>query len=76
MEKTLTDLKSMLKPGGRMAIFMNNHIGPDDPPENRAVEKSWLYGALKNLGLTFETEKCIAERARRALDSRPGSRSD
>ena len=46
---------SMLKPNGRMGIFMNHHIGPSDPPEGLAVSHSDLGIALNGLGQSFES---------------------
>lgn len=47
-------LIAMLKPDGRMGVFMNHHIGPNDPSDRLAVEHSDLAIALKNLGQPFQ----------------------
>lgn len=48
-------LISMLKPGGRMGVFMNHHIDPSDPAEQLALECSDLAIALNGLGQPFES---------------------
>ena len=51
----MSDLISMLKPGGRMGIFMNNHIDPSDPTERLAIEHSDLAIALLDLDYSYES---------------------
>ncbi len=48
-------LLAMLKPKGRMGVFMNHHIGPSDPTEGLAVEHSDLATALSSLGQSFDS---------------------
>ncbi|WP_337659836.1 class I SAM-dependent methyltransferase [Anderseniella sp. Alg231-50] len=48
-------LISILKPGGRMGIFMNHHIAPPEPPDRLAVEYSDLAVALNMLGHPYES---------------------
>ncbi|MFD1158909.1 class I SAM-dependent methyltransferase [Roseovarius aestuarii] len=57
-----TDLKdvtarliSMLKPQGRMGVFMNHHIGPTDPVESLSMEHADLAIALNSLGQPYES---------------------
>ena len=58
LEKTLSILSSSLRPGGRMGIFMNHHIGADDPSEQLKASHSSLFQTLSALGLRFETIDC------------------
>lgn len=55
LEETLPKLLTALKPGGRMAIFMNHHIGEGDDPAEFAPHCTDLSKALGALGLSFET---------------------
>jgi len=48
-------LMSMLKPGGRMGIFMNHHIDGADPVDRLAVEYSDLAITLRELGHPYES---------------------
>ena len=48
-------LISILKPRGRMGIFMNHHIDPSDPCDKLAIEHSELAIALNSLGQPFES---------------------
>ncbi len=48
-------LISMLKPGGRMGIFMNHHIDATDPVDRLAVEHSDLAIALGDLGHPYQS---------------------
>ncbi len=56
LDETLSKLAKALKPGGRMGIFMNHHIGTGDDPKGLAPEHSELAKALTRLGLPFTTE--------------------
>jgi len=55
LEATLSQLAAALKPGGRMGLFMNHHIGEGDDPAGLEPHCTDLYKALSNLGLTFQT---------------------
>ena len=48
-------LISMLKPNGRMGVFMNHHIGPSDPPEKLAVRHADFAIALSSLGQPYDS---------------------
>lgn len=54
LEKTLSMLSAALRQGGRMGIFMNHHIGEQQPAENLKAGHSQLFKVLSALGLTFE----------------------
>ena len=54
-------LLRILKPKGRMGIFMNHHIGPTDPPNMLNVEHSSLAVSLSQLGKDFETHNYTKE---------------
>ena len=55
LEKTLSILSNALKQGGRMGIFMNHHIGANDPSGHLEARHSKLSQALSALGLSCET---------------------
>ncbi len=55
LEGTLSQLATVLRPGGRMALFMNHHIGDGDDASRLAPEHTSLSKALTALGLPFET---------------------
>ncbi len=68
LEATLSALKRALKPGGRIGIFMNHHIGDGDPPDLLAAQHSQLAKAIAKVGLplqTFDYTKEIGEFWRR-----------
>jgi ubiquinone/menaquinone biosynthesis C-methylase UbiE len=68
LEATMSALKRVLKPGGRIAIFMNHHIGEGDPPELLAAQHSKLAKAIAKIGLplqAFDYTKEIGEFWRR-----------
>ncbi len=68
LEATLSVLKRALKPGGRIGIFMNHHIGDGDPPDLLAAQHSDLAKAIAKVGLplqTFDYTKEIGEFWRR-----------
>lgn len=48
-------LMAMLKPQGRMGVFMNHHIGASDPADQLSVEHSDLAIALQGLGYPYES---------------------
>ncbi len=48
-------LISMLKPDGRMAVFMNHHIGQSDPPDLLAVRHSEFAMVLDGLDQPYES---------------------
>ena len=54
LEKTLSMIKTALRPGGRMGIFLNHTIKHDDPPELLNSEHSDLSKVLSKLNLSFE----------------------
>lgn len=53
--ETLTNLARSLRPGGRMGIFMNHHIGEGENRARLAPEQTQLSKALLSAGLSFET---------------------
>ncbi len=55
LEETLSGLVTALRPGGRMGLFMNHHIGVGDDPAELAPQYTELSKALSRLGLSFET---------------------
>lgn len=55
LEDTLSQLVAALRPGGRMGLFMNHHIGDGEDPAGLAPERTPLSKALLALGLSFET---------------------
>jgi len=64
LEATLSALKRALKPGGRIGIFMNHHIGDGDPLDLLAAQHSKLAKAIAKVGLplqTFDYTKEIGE---------------
>ncbi len=48
-------LISMLKPNGRMGVFMNHHIGQSDPADDLAVGHSDFAVALDSLDQPYES---------------------
>ncbi len=52
---TFTQMKSLLRPGGRMGLFYTQVLRPDDPVEMLAAGETKVARALKAAGLTFET---------------------
>ncbi len=54
LEAMVGRLAESLKPGGRMGIFMNHHIGPSESADHLEAEHSVLYKVLQNLDLSFE----------------------
>lgn len=55
LENTITTIASALKPGGRIGIFLNHHIGEGDSADLLAVEHSPLSRVLASLPLAVET---------------------
>jgi len=55
LKEVTARLISMLKPNGRMGVFMNHHIGPNDSPEGLAVNHSDLGIVLDGLCQPFES---------------------
>ncbi len=55
LEDTLSQLAAALRPGGRMALFMNHHIEAGGDAGRLAPECTKLSKALTALGLSFET---------------------
>jgi len=55
LDETLSKLVSSLRPGGRMGIFMNHHIGDRDDPAELEPQCTELSKALSRLGLSFQT---------------------
>lgn len=51
LQKILNVLASSLAPGGRMALFMNHHIGAGQPAEQLEASQSDLGRAITALGL-------------------------
>ena len=54
LEKTLSMIKTALKPGGRMGVFLNHTIKHDDPSELLNSEHSELSKVLSKLNFSFE----------------------
>ncbi len=48
-------LISMLKPGGRLGVFMNHHVGPSEATSGLAVHHSDFAQALNSLGQKFQS---------------------
>ncbi len=61
LEATLSSVAKALKPGGRMGIFMNHHIGEGEDKAHLAPQHAEPYKALTNLGLAFEITDCSTE---------------
>jgi len=55
LEATMSALRRILKPGGRIGIFMNHHIGEGDSTDRLAVQHSKLAKAIAKIGLPLET---------------------
>jgi ubiquinone/menaquinone biosynthesis C-methylase UbiE len=55
LEETLSKLVAALRPGGRMGIFMNHHIGKGDDPAELEPQCTELSKALSRLGVSFKT---------------------
>ena len=55
LEETLCKLVAALRPGGRMGIFMNHHIGEGEDPAGLAPECTILFKALSRLEVSFGT---------------------
>ena len=55
LEETLSKLVAALRPGGRMGLFMNHHIGERDDSAGLESRCTDLSKALSKLGLTFQT---------------------
>jgi len=52
---TFTQLKSLLRPRGRMGLFYTQVLMPNDPVEMLAAGETKVARALKTSGLAFET---------------------
>lgn len=55
LKEVTARLISLLKPNGRLGVFMNHHIGRDDPPDCLSVGHSDLAIALEDLGQPYES---------------------
>ena len=55
LEVTMLALKRTLKPGGRIGIFMNHHIGEGDLPGLLAAQHSKLAKAIAKVELPLQT---------------------
>lgn len=53
---TFGQLKSLLRPRGRMGLFYTQVLMPDDPPEKLAADETKVARALKASGLAFEAQ--------------------
>lgn len=60
---TLSRLSRMVKPGGQLAIFMEQDRGEDDPPETLEAANTDLARALDHLKLPFDTYDYSAQNA-------------
>jgi ubiquinone/menaquinone biosynthesis C-methylase UbiE len=55
LEKTIGQMKAILKPNGQMGIFFTQMIKPEDPKELLLPERTKLAQALKKHSLSFKT---------------------
>jgi ubiquinone/menaquinone biosynthesis C-methylase UbiE len=62
LDNTLTQMRRLLTPGGRMAIFYTHMLWePGSSPESLQADKTPLGQALGAAGLTFNTQDFSAE---------------
>ncbi|MCG6883350.1 MAG: class I SAM-dependent methyltransferase [Silicimonas sp.] len=54
LDGVLRGLSESLAPGGRMALFLNHHIGPGEPARMLAAGNSWPGQAIDRLGFGCE----------------------
>ncbi len=55
LKEVTAHLIAMLKPNGRMGVFMNHHIGPSDPLEDLAIRHSDLANALNSIDQPYDS---------------------
>jgi SAM-dependent methyltransferase len=54
LDNTICTARTLLAPGGRMAIFHDQHLSPEQPKELLQIEHTKLAKALGKAGLSFD----------------------
>ena len=63
LNDTLSKIAQAIKPGGRMAIFIDHGIKPGEPPEMLDPDKTGLAQACRKLDLTYEAYDYTSQNA-------------
>ncbi|MGI9352856.1 MAG: methyltransferase domain-containing protein [Rhizobiaceae bacterium] len=55
LKEVTEHLLSMLKPSGQLGVFMNHHIGPNDPPDSLTVSHSEFAIVMESLNQPYQS---------------------